>query len=298
MAFLFYFHRMNSICLNGKLIDANEPSLMADNRAFRYGDGLFETMKMINGKIILGSYHFERLFNGIKLMKFRVPSLFKATALRTAIHNTCGKNKCEALARIRLSVFRGNGGLYDETKNLQYIIESWPADKTVNQMNKNGLVIDIFPDLQKTCDVFANLKSANFLPYVMAAKYAKAHQLNDCLVNNVKGQIADATIANVFLVKKNFIITPALTEGCVNGVMRRYLIEKIRASNFDIREGVVTKNDLETFDEVFLTNAMYGIKWVKQFRDRKYNNAQTLKIYEDFIAPLYIGTQGNADEDE
>ena len=53
MAFLFYFHCMNSICFNGKIFSANEPVLMADNRSFRYGDGLFETMKMINGKIIL-----------------------------------------------------------------------------------------------------------------------------------------------------------------------------------------------------------------------------------------------------
>jgi branched-chain amino acid aminotransferase len=284
---LIYFHRMNSICLNGKILSAAEPILMADNRSYRYGDGLFETMKMINGKIILEKYHFERLFSGIKLMKFRVPSLFKAGKLRKEILNTCKRNKCDDLARIRLSVFRGNGGLYNENRNLQYLIEAWPADNLVNQVNKNGLVIDIFPDMQKTCDVFSNLKSANFLPYVMAVQYAKQNKLNDCLVNNVKGHIADATIANIFLVKNNLIITPALGEGCVSGVMRRYLIEKLQAANFELREGVVTKNDLETFDEVFFTNAMYGIRWVKRFRDKTYANAQTLKIYKDFIDPLY-----------
>jgi branched-chain amino acid aminotransferase len=287
MAFLFYFHRMNSICLNGKILPANEPALMADNRGYRYGDGLFETMKMINGKIILEQYHFERLFSGIKLMKFRVPSLFNTGKLRKELLNTCKKNKCVDLARIRLSVFRGNGGLHDENKNLQYLIECWSLDKSVNEINKNGLVIDIFTDLQKTCDVFSNLKSANFLPYVMASQYAKENKLNDCLVNNVKGHIADATIANIFLVKNNLIITPALGEGSVNGVMRRYLIEKVQTTNFELREGVVTKNDLETFDEVFLTNAMYGIRWVKGFREKTYANTQTLKIYKDFIAPLY-----------
>ena len=95
-------------------------------------------------------------------------------------------------------------------KSLQYLIECWPADESVNQINKNGLVIDIYPDAQKSCDIFSNLKSANFLPYVMAAQYAKENKLNDCLVSNVKGHIADATIANVFLVKNNLIITPAL----------------------------------------------------------------------------------------
>jgi branched-chain amino acid aminotransferase len=279
---------MNSICLNGKLLPADKPALMADNRSYRYGGGLFETMKMINGKIILEQYHFERLFSGIKLMKFQVPSLFKPGKLRKEILHTCKKNKCESLARIRLSVFRGNGGLYGEKQSLQYLIECWPAEKSVNEINKNGLVIDIFPDLQKTCDVFSNLKSANFLPYVMAAQYAKENKLNDCLVNNTKGHIADATIANIFLVKNNLIITPALGEGCVNGVMRRYLVEKLQATTFDLRQGVVTKNDLETFDEIFFTNAMYGIRWVKQFRDKKYINTQTLRIYRDFIEPLYL----------
>jgi branched-chain amino acid aminotransferase len=245
-------------------------------------------MKMIRGEIILDKYHFERLFGGIKLMKFQVPSLFNAGKLRREILNTCKKNKCVDLARVRLSVFRGNGGLYDEKSPLQYLIECWPADISANQVNTNGLIIDIFPDAQKNCDVFSNLKSANYLPCVMGAQFAKEKKLNDCLVTNIKGQIAEATIANVFLVKNNLIITPALTEGCVNGVIRRYLIEKLQNTNFELREGVVSKNDLETFNEVFLTNAMYGIRWVKRFRDKKYSNTQTLKIFNDFIAPLYL----------
>jgi len=122
----------------------------------------------------------------------------------------------------------------------------------------------------------------------MAAQYAKANKLNDCLINNVKGHIADATIANIFLVKNNLVITPSLSEACVSGVMRRYLIEKLGASpNFELREGVVTKNDLETFDEVFLTNAINGIRWVKSFRNKTYVNTQTIQLFRDFIAPLY-----------
>ena len=102
--FFIYFHWMNSICLNGKILPADKPALMADNRGYRYGDGLFETMKMINGKIVLEKYHFERLFNGIKLLKLRVPLLFKASALRRDILKIGKKNKCDELGRIRLSV--------------------------------------------------------------------------------------------------------------------------------------------------------------------------------------------------
>ncbi|MDP4260917.1 MAG: aminotransferase class IV [Bacteroidota bacterium] len=278
---------MNSLCLNGKILPVNKPVLMADNRGYRYGDGLFETMKLIRGEIILGNYHFERLFNGLELLKFSIPSLFKPQRLRQDISALCKKNKCEELARIRLSVSRGNGGLYDGDQKLQWLIECWPVDETVNRINTNGLVIDIFPDAQKSCDGFSNLKSANYLPYAMAALFAKKNKLNDCLLCNVKGHIADATIANIFLVKNKLIITPALAEGCVNGVMRRFLTEKLPASGFDMREGIVTKNDMDTFDEIFLTNAMYGIRWVKRFRDKTYSNTRTLEIFREIIAPLY-----------
>jgi len=122
---------------------------------------------------------------------------------------------------------------------------------------------------------------------VMAARYAKENKLNDCLVSNIKGHIADATIANVFLVKNNLVITPSLAEGCVNGVTRRWLIGKLTASELEFREGVVTRNDLETFDEVFLTNSLYGMRWVKQFREKKYGNTRTMQIYKDFIQPIY-----------
>jgi branched-chain amino acid aminotransferase len=275
------------ICVNGKFVPANEPALLASNRGFRYGDGVFETMKMIDGRIILEELHFQRLFKSLELLKFGSSPLFTVEILHTQIVDLCKENNCTALARIRLSVFRGNGGLYETDDEPQYIIESWPADSAVNQINETGFAIDIFPGMQKNCDAFANLKSANFLVYVMAAKFAREYGLDDCLVNNVKGHIADATIANVFLIKNNLIITPALSEGCVKGVMRTYLIDKLQQAGLEIREGVVTKNDIESFGEIFLTNAMFGLRWVARFRDRTYKNSRTRTIFNDYIAPLY-----------
>ena len=261
---------------------------MADNHGYRYGDGLSETMKVFRGKIILQPFHFERLFDGLALLQFETPRSFTEKKLVKEILLLCKKNHCENLARVRLSVFRGNGGLYDENLTLQYLIECRAINENMNQISKKGLRIDIFPGMLKNADAYSNLKSANFLPYVLASQHAQEHSLDDCLVCNTGGHIADATIANIFLVKNNLIITPALTEGCVSGVMRKYLIQKLKEINFDIREGVVTKNDLETFDEVFLTNAVSGMRWVKKFRSKKYRNTQSLRIFKEIIAPLYI----------
>ncbi len=277
---------MNYINLNGKIQPGDQPALLVSNRGYRYGDGLFETMKLVNGEILLESFHFERLFSGLSLLKFDIPALFTVESVKQEILGLCKKNQCEKLARVRLSVSRGNGGLYDEEKTLQYVIECRPLNESVNKLNENGFVIDIYPEARKSCDVFSNLKSANFLPYSMAARYAKENKMNDCLLLNTAGNIADATIANLFIIKKGIIITPGLTEGCVDGVMRRYLMEKMRVGRYEIRETSVSPEDVENADEVFLTNALNGIRWVKLFRDKTYSNTKTVEIYSRFIKTI------------
>lgn len=268
---------------------ANEPVLLADNKSYRYGDGLFETMKVIHEKICLEKYHFERFFSSLQLLQMELPELLTAEKLRQQVLQLCKKNNCSGLARVRLSAFRGNGGIFEGSDEMQYLIECWPLNESVDRLNENGLIIDIYPDARKSCDSFSNIKSANFLPYVMAARYAKQNKWNDCLVLNVNDRIADSTIANVFLVKGEKIITPRLSEGCINGVMRRYLLEKIREADFEMRieEGLLTVDDLLSADEVFLTNAIQGLKWVAGFRDKKYSSIATTKIYSRFIQTIF-----------
>lgn len=278
---------MNSICFNGKIISGVEPVFMASNRGYRYGDGLFETIKVLNGKILLADYHFERLFSGLSLLKYEIPGFFTKEKLGQEIRHLCSKNGCEKLARVRLSVFRGNGGLYDEDKMLQYVIECWPLNESVNKLNENGLVINVYPDVQKSSDKFSNLKSANFLPYLMAALYAKENKLNDCLVLNIAGSIADTTIANVFIIKNDIVITPGLEAGCVNGVMRRHLLARMQDAGYKVQETTILIADIEAADEVFLTNAIKGICWVKQFRDKFYTNIKTIEIYSQFIKTIH-----------
>ena len=277
---------MNYINLNGKIQPGDQPALLVSNRGYRYGDGLFETMKLMNSEILLETFHFERLFYGLSVLKFEIPKLFTDENVKQEIIDLCKKNQCEKLARVRMSVFRGNGGLYDEDRNLQYIIECWPLNESVNKLNENGLVIDIYPDARKSCDAFSNLKSVNFLPYTMAAQYAKENKLNDCLVLNSNGNIADATIANLFIIKDENIITPALSEGCVNGVMRRYLLKEMHDAGYEIHETKVAVADVENADEIFLTNAIYGIRWVLQFRNNIHTNSKTSEAYNRFIKTI------------
>ena len=280
MAFLFYFDDMEFIIINGSFVERDKAQLSPDNHSYRYGDGLFETMKLMKGNILLEDLHIERLFSGLKTLKFKVPTLFTKQIIAEQIGKLCRKNNCEELARIRLSVSRGNGGLYDCDNKFSYLIECWPLAQ--KGLNENGLIIDVFPDARKSIDIFSNLKSANYLPYVMAAIWAKESKLNDALILNQHERICDATIANVFWVKEGEIFTPPLIEGGIAGVMRRKILETVS----NVHETVLTKNILLDADEVFLTNVINGIRWVKQCGDKIYDNNIANKIFSQSVQTI------------
>lgn len=279
---------MSFIHFNGSLIPAGQALLTADNRGLRYGDGLFETMKVVNGTVQLAPLHFERLFRGLSLLQFEPPASFTPAYLTERILELCQKNNAAKQGRVRLNVFRGNGGLYDpENLHPNVIIEAWPLPEQQlpeqkPTFNENGLIIDVYQDAQKSCDAFANIKSNNYLPYVMAALHAKKNQLNDCLLINIHNRICDSTIANVFWIKDQVIYTPPLTEGCVAGVMRQYLLNVIRQHQ-EISEQPLSVETLFNADEVFLTNAIQGIRWVKQCHNILYGNTITCQIFDQCL---------------
>lgn len=273
--FLFY---------DGQILRSDKLLISPNNRSYRYGDGCFETMKLLKGKIQLSGYHFERLIASLELLHFKKSGYFTAAWLEKQVLAIAEKNGHLESARIRLTVTRGEGGVYDEQNQFPYLlIQSWPLSPTVQELNENGLVIDIYKDARKVIDRFSSIKSNSYLPYVMGALWAKEQQLNDAILLNPFDRVADATIANVFIVKDGMIKTPALTEGPVNGVMRRHVLQMLRKENMPVEEGTITIDELMEASEIFLTNAIHSIRWVKQLGGNNYSNLLTQKIYHQLI---------------
>jgi branched-chain amino acid aminotransferase len=270
---------------NGKLYEDNTPVINPNSRALRYGDGLFETLKIVDENIILLDEHFERLWQGMQLLQFDVPKHFTAEKLVQQILQLAQKNKHQQLARVRLSILRGNGGLYDaENHTPNYIIQTWELPAENNLLNSNGLVLGVYNDAKKSCDKFSNLKHNNFLPYLMAALAAKNNKWNDAIVLNNHGNVCDSTIANIFYIKDKFIHTPSLAEGCIAGVTRSFVLNKLQQLGYSVIEGEMLTSNLLTADEVFLTNSIYNIRWVKQIENAVYKNIVTQKIFEKIFA--------------
>lgn len=261
----------------------------AGNRGLRYGDGVFETMKLNLGRIQLGEQHMERLFSGLKLLEFDCPAYFNGPYLLDKITQLATRNNHSRLARIRLMVYRGNGGLYDAENNYpHHILQSWALPEANHHWNENGLVMGIHRKARKSVDILANCKTNNYLPYVLGALEAKQQKWNDAVMLNSNGRVCEATIANLFLVKDNRIITPSLDEGPVAGIMRQHILDKLGSLQMACDQQRITESMLLEADEVFLTNSTYGIRWVGEIDNRRYGNQLTKQLYSEIIQPLFL----------
>ncbi len=271
---------MSFFNFDGKIYKTGTPVIGPDNRGLRYGDGIFETIKVLKGKIIFSDEHFARLWKGMQLLSFDIPRHFSPELLSTAILQLIEKNNCNQAARVRLSIYRGDGGLYDPINHFpRYLIQVWPLADYKMELNSNGLIIGIYIEVKKTMDAVSNIKHNNFLPYVLAAIKAKQEKWNDAIVLNTEGRIADTSIANLFAIINGIIVTPPLTEACIAGVMRNYLLRRIKELGLEIKEQILTIEDLLKADEVFLTNSIYNIRWVKQIGDKEYTNLRVQAIF-------------------
>ena len=255
-------------------------SLSVSSRGLRFGDGLFETIKSINGHPEFLDEHLARLWKGMQVLHFNIPKHFTPDRLQEEIESLLKKNGHNKKARIRLTVFRGDGGLYDEIDHRpNCLIQSWELAAEAGNWNSNGLVLGIYAEVKKPYDILSNLKHNNFLPYVMAALCAKKEKWNDAIVLNTNGRLCDTTIANIFIIKDEVVYTPALQEACIAGVMRRHIINRLDAVGYKLVEGQLSIADLEAADEVFLSNSVYNMRWAGRIGDKEYTCSQAQKIY-------------------
>jgi branched-chain amino acid aminotransferase len=256
------------VCINGRFENEEAPLLPVSNRAFKYGDGIFETMLVRDGVLQHADLHFQRLHRSLQLMQIGF-SIDKKT-LAENILALCEQNQ-HANAKVRLTVYREDNGA-------GYVIGSEAIDASELKLNDKGWTICIHPFVRKACDAYANIKSVNFLPYVMASAYMQEKNADECLVLNAFGNIADGSRTNIFLIKNYEVITPALHQGCVDGVMRKWVIDELKTNGRIVKQQEVGIEMLEEADAVFLTNAVRGIKWVDGYGDIKFRKQPVEEI--------------------
>ncbi|MFL5808292.1 MAG: aminotransferase class IV [Flavisolibacter sp.] len=270
-----------NICFNGKYLPSSLPVITAQNHSFKWGDGLFETMKLLNGEILLQDLHFDRLFHGLEMLQINCDTSFAQEIISKQIISLAQQNDCSNLARVRLAVYR------NEQNRAEFVIEAKPLSQDYNRWDDHGWAMGIYPHVRKQTDAISNLKSSSYLAYVLAGRYAKENDMDEAIVLNTSNFICDGSKSNIFLIKANEIITPALHQGCINGVMRKYLIAELKSSGRVIKQQEVSEEDMMNADEIFITNALVGIRWVHSFKEKTFTAQQTQSIYKKYVATFF-----------
>lgn len=259
---------------NGHLISIYEPMVSFANRAFRYGDSLFETIRMIHGKVMFLHDHLRRVKIGMTVLRMNIPNNFNVENITRLILELKEKNEIVNDARIRLTIFRNEGGFYaPHTNEISFLLEAESLDiKGSYILNENGYVIDVFHDIRKHKNKLSNLKTGNALIYVLAGIYKKDIKIDDCLIINEDGNVCESISSNIFIVKNGALYTPALTEGCVEGVMRRQIIDIAQKNKILCYEISVVFNTLMNADELFLCNSIQGLRWIEKYKTKVYQS--------------------------
>jgi branched-subunit amino acid aminotransferase/4-amino-4-deoxychorismate lyase len=272
---LFCVHLMGKDCfciLNGHLISVYEPTVSFANRAFRYGDSLFESMRCCNNRVMFLREHLNRLKLGMTVLRMNLPAEFNSENMAEFIGQLLKRNGHAPHARIRLTVFRNNGGYYTpETNDISFLIESEQLENSY-QLNQKGYWVDIYAEIRKPINKLSNLKTGNGLINVMAGLARQSMKLDDCLLVNENGTICESISSNIFVVKNGTIFTSPLSEGCVAGVMRGRIMQLASENRILAFESPITTYTIMNGDEIFLTNCVNGIRWVGQFKEKFFTN--------------------------
>ncbi len=286
------------IILNGEITSANQPVFSIYNRSFRFGDAIFETIRYHKGILLFFDDHYSRLLQGMILLKMNIQSLPTIGQLKKQIDSLVTKNSIFKDARIRLTIFRKDGGLYTpESNNVSFTIEATPISGEVFSLNKKGLLVDIFVQHKKAISNLYNFKNANSLLYVLAGIYKKELKLDDCLLINQNDKIIEGLSSNLFWIKENTVFTPFISSGCVDGIMRKQVISAIKLAGINFQEVTgISTNKLLSADEIFLTNAIEGIRWVMGLQNKRFYYLTTKKIVKTLIdkLQLLIEDEGNS----
>jgi len=269
----------NFISHNGNFLLSDDPVITTNNRSFRYGDALFETIRIANYNPQFLKEHLQRLFNGMKVLKMEMNPLFNETYIEHAILELVQKNNIISDGRARLTVYRNEGGFYAPNDNkVSFVLEVYPIEEKNFMLNSKGYTVDLFTEFKKAQNALSSIKSANSAIYVMAGINKIQKQLDECLLLNDKHHIIEAISSNIFAVKNGVLYTPPVSDGCVDGVMRKKIIEIAQANKIAVYEISIMQNVLLGADEFFLTNTISGIRWVVAYKQKRYFNDTSKKL--------------------
>lgn len=255
------------IYLNGQFLSPDQAKIATNDRGFLLSDGLFETIRVYQGKPFALKEHWARLTKAAEVLELPIELSYEKT--EKIITELLDLNTLKgAEANLRLTITRGTGprGLNypDDTKPtvmiaaFPYVAHTiHPANVTISTIRRNEY------------SPLANIKSLSYLDNVLARREAVKQHFDEAILLNTQGNIVEASAANIFLVTKNdILVTPRLEDGALPGITRQMVLKLAAKNHIRTEERSIQPKELLTAKEIFLTNSIIEIQAIKQIQDR------------------------------
>ncbi len=221
----------------------------------------------------------------MRILRMEIPLDFTMEFLEKQLMDTLRANAMEnAPARIRLTVFRNNGGLYLPKNNeVSYIVEAHKLDSPFYAIGQEPFEVELFKDFYTNPDMLSTLKTNNKVLHVLGSIFAQENGYQGCLLLNTEKQVVEAVNGNIFLVNGNTIKTPSLQTGCLNGILRKKLLGILeKLETYVVEESPISPFELQKADELFITNVVVGIRPITKYRKKEF----AFNVSKDLLSKL------------
>lgn len=256
---------------NGEIL-TSDTTLSNNNRGLLFGDAVFETLKIVDNKILFFEDHYFRLMASMRIVRMQIPNNFTLEFLEQKILNLAQSNNCSESARVRLTVFRNDGGFYlPETRSVSFIIQANALPQKKYSYSEKEYEVDLYKDFFITKQLLSTIKTTNKIINVTGSIYAYENGLQNCILLNNEKNVVEALNGNLFMLLGNKLITPPTEDGCLNGIIRKQVLNITKKmDNVEVLETSISPFDLQKADELFITNVIVGIQPITKYRKKEY----------------------------
>lgn len=264
------------------VITEEELQLSVSNRSFLYGDGVFETLKVLNNQILFFEDHYFRLLASMRIIRMQIPMSFTLEYLEEQILTLVRKQGVQDSARVRLTVFRNDGGYYTPTDNkVSFVIHASALSVKSYTASETPFEVDLYKDFIVPKQLLSTLKTNNKLIQITASIFAQENELDTCLLINDDKNVIEAAYGNLFMLLNGQLITPPISEGCLNGIMRKQILKLAKElDGIEVLEQPISPFDLQKADELFITNVIVGIQSITKYRKKEFEKTLAKKLLE------------------
>jgi branched-chain amino acid aminotransferase len=259
------------INFNGTIV-SHDTSLLTDNRAFLYGDAVFETVKIKDAKVLFLEDHYFRLMSSMRVIRMEIPMNFTMEYFEELILELVKAKQIQTSARARITVFRNDGGYYlPKTNTVSFLVNAEPLLHSFYLLDQKEYVVDLYTDFYIPKQLLSSIKTTNKIINVTASIYASENGLDNCILLNDSKNVVEAMQGNIFMLKGSKLVTPPVSEGCLNGIMRKQILSLARKmENLEVVEEIISPFDLQKSDELFITNVIKGIQPITKYRKKDF----------------------------